>query len=136
MISGKPAMDSPDKMYAMAELAEVVGVTPRTIRFYETKGLLKPQRVGRNRVFTRREIGRMKLILRGKRLGFSLADIKEYLDLYDAEPSHRSQLRLLLSKVDARIADLEAQQRDIVSALNELNEIRGQALNALGDAAA
>jgi DNA-binding transcriptional MerR regulator len=129
-------MDSADKMYAIAELAEAVGVTPRAIRFYESKGLLNPQRVGRNRVFTRRELARMKLILRGKRLGFSLADIKDYLDLYDADKSQAGQLRLLLDKVDARIAELEAQQRDILSALTELNEIRGQALNALEDAAA
>ena len=71
------------------------GSRPRTLRFYEDKGLIEPRRVGTTRVYTRREVGRMQLILRGKRLGFSLRDIQEFLDLYDADPQHVEQMRRL-----------------------------------------
>lgn len=114
--------------YTVTELAEELGVTPRTIRFYETKGLIKPRRAGTTRVYTHRERARMLLILRGKRLGFSLADIREYLDLYDADPSQVKQLRLLTQKIDRRIAELEQQREDLETALQELSEIRQECL--------
>ena len=120
-----------DRLYSVTELARETEVTPRAIRFYEDKGLLAPRRVGTTRVFTYRELGRLKIILRGKRLGFSLAEIKDYLDLYDADPSQASQLQLLVAKVRGRLADLEHQRRDIDTALNELRDIEHQALAAL-----
>jgi len=120
-----------DRLYSVTELARETEVTPRAIRFYEDKGLLAPRRVGTTRVFTYRELGRLKIILRGKRLGFSLAEIKDYLDLYDADPSQASQLQLLVAKVRERLADLEHQRRDIDITLNELRNIEHQALAAL-----
>ena len=115
---------TPSDFYTVTELAEELGITPRTIRFYETKGLLKPRRAGTTRVYTHRERARMLLILRGKRLGFSLADVREYLDLYDADPSQVKQLQLLTQKVDRRIAELEQQREELETALQELQEIR------------
>ena len=89
------------------------------------------------RVFTRRDRARLLLVLRGIRLGFSLAEVAEYLDLYDADPSQREQVRLLLGRVRTRIAALEAQRRDLDQALSELRDIAGQAEAALaGEAAA
>ncbi|GAB4359652.1 MAG: MerR family DNA-binding transcriptional regulator [Gammaproteobacteria bacterium] len=117
--------------YTVTELAEELGLTPRAIRFYETKGLIKPRRAGTTRVYTHRERARMLLILRGKRLGFSLADIREYLDLYDADPSQVKQLRLLTDKVERRIAELEQQREDIEAALAELQEIRQECLSTI-----
>lgn len=120
-----------EELLTVNQLATQLGITPRAIRFYEAKGLLRPQRLGMTRVFTRRDRARMLLILRGKRLGFSLTEIGEYLDLYDADPTQRSQVRLLLGKVQDRIAALEAQRRDLDETLSELREIEGQASAAL-----
>ena len=92
----------------------------RTIRFYEDKGLITPQRAGSTRVYTARDRARMILILRGKRLGFTLREIKEYLDLYDADVTQREQLRLLLRAVQARIGRLEEQRTALEQALAEL----------------
>lgn len=114
--------------YTVTELADELGLTPRTIRFYETKGLIKPRRAGTTRVYTHRERARMLLILRGKRLGFSLADIREYLDLYDTDPTQAKQLRLLTGKIERRIAELEQQREDLETALTELREIRQECL--------
>lgn len=120
-----------EELFTVNQLAEALGVTPRAIRFYEAKGLIAPRRVGSMRVFTRRDRGRLLLVLRGIRLGFSLAEVREYLDLYDADPTQREQVRLLLGKVEARIAALEAQRRDLDQALRELREIEGEARQAL-----
>lgn len=119
--------------YSVTELAEILEVTPRTIRFYEQKGLLAPQRAGKTRVYTHRDKARLQLILRGKRMGFSLADIREYLDLYDADHSQQSQINLLLHKVGERIDMLEAQQRDLEQTLKELYRVRAEAKAALTD---
>jgi DNA-binding transcriptional MerR regulator len=113
-------------LYSVTELAEELGITPRAIRFYETKGLIKPRRAGTTRVYTYRDRVRMQLILRGKRLGFSLADIKEYLDMYDVDPSQTKQVELLLKKVDRRIGELEQQREDLETTLAELDEMRQQ----------
>ena len=120
-------------MLTVTELARELGITPRAIRFYETKGLLNPGRAGTTRVYTHRERGRLQLILRGKRLGFSLTDIGEYLDLYDADPTQRDQILLLLDKVSNRIAALEAQKMDLDAVLKELTSVRKQALIALDE---
>lgn len=118
-------------LYTVTELANELGITPRTIRFYETKGLIMPRRAGTTRVYTYRERARMLVILRGKRLGFSLADIREYLDLYDADPSRVKQLQLLSGKLDRRIAELEQQREDLEAALHELHEMRQECLNTI-----
>lgn len=111
-------------LYSVTELADALGITPRTIRFYETKGLIKPKRAGTTRVYTHRDRGRMLLILRGKRLGFSLADIKEYLDLYDIDRSRVKQVQLLLEKIELRMSELEQQREDLETTLHELDEMR------------
>ncbi len=118
-------------LYSVSELGQDLGVSARTIRFYEDKGLIAPRRVGNNRVYTLRDRARMILILRGKRLGFTLREIKEYLDLYDADPTHAKQVRLLLEAVHSRILRLEDQRVALNQTLAELREVQAQAQSAL-----
>ena len=108
---------------SIQDVATELGVTTRAIRFYEDKGLVDPQRVGTMRVYSRREVARLQLILRGKRLGFSLREIKEFLDLYDADPLHLAQTQRLLESVEDRIGTLELQQKALEQTLDELREI-------------
>ena len=115
------------ELYTVNQLAEQLGVTARAIRFYEAKGLIAPRRAGTTRVFDRRDRSRLMLVLRGKRLGFSLAEIREFLGLYDADRSQAAQVRLLLAKARARIAELETQRRDLEQTLGELREVERQA---------
>jgi len=121
-----------DTLYTVTELAERLGVTARAIRFYETKGLLSPRRAGSTRVYTYRDRARLQLILRSKKLGFSLADILEYLDLYDPTSAQAEQQQLLLRKVRERIEGLLQQQEALESTLAELREIEQAALRSLG----
>jgi len=114
-------------MLGIQEAATMLGVTMRTLRFYEDKALISPQRVGTTRIYSRREIVRMQLILRGKRLGFSIREIKEFLDLYDVDPEHHEQVRALRTRVGDRIADLRKQKRAIEQTLEELLSIDRQA---------
>lgn len=123
-----------DTFYTVTELAEELGTTPRAVRFYETKGLIKPQRAGSTRVYTRKDRARLMLILRGKRLGFSLADIREFLDLYSADRTQTEQLRLLQRKVRERIAMLEDQRRDLDLSLRELADIDAEVTQTLNSA--
>lgn len=114
------------------ELAAELGITARAIRFYEAKGLLRPARDGHNgRVFTRRDRARLLLVLRGKRLGFTLDEIREYLDLYDADPTQRAQVEDLLRKLRTRRALLEEQRAALDETLAELDDIEFQAEAAL-----
>lgn len=125
-------MKSPsDHLYGVTQLGSELGVTPRTIRFYESKGLIAPQRVGNNRVYTARDRARMILILRGKKLGFTLREIREYLDLYDADPTHAKQIRLLLDTLRGRILRLEEQRAALLQVLAELRNVETQAQAAL-----
>ena len=125
-----------DTFFTVTELARDLSVTPRTIRFYEDKGLLTPRGAGTMRVYTKRDRARMVLILRGKRLGFSLREIKEYLDLYDMDPSQSEQMRLLLKKVQVRLEMIEDQRLALEETIDELKEIEGQTLSALEHEAA
>jgi DNA-binding transcriptional MerR regulator len=120
-----------EKVYSVTELAKELGVTPRAIRFYEDKGLIAPQRAGTTRVYTHRDRGRMILILRGKKLGFSLREIKDYLDLYVVDTTLVEQLQLLLKGVHARIALLEDQRQAVEDSLAELRNIERIASEAL-----
>jgi len=108
--------------YTIQQLAKEFRVTSRTLRFYESKDLLHPTRAGMNRVFSHRDRGRLILILRGKRLGFSLAEIKEMLDLYNLDDGQIEQLRVTLEKSRRRIVELESQREDIDAAVAELHE--------------
>ncbi|OYV33295.1 MAG: MerR family transcriptional regulator [Rhodospirillales bacterium 20-64-7] len=118
-------------LYSVSQLARQLGVTARTIRFYEDKDLVSPQRAGTTRVYTHRDRARLMLILRGKRLGFSLREIKEFLDLYDVDPAHHVQLRQLLAAVRKRMAKLSEQRAAIDESLSELSEIERQSLAIL-----
>ena len=117
----RPVPENRD-LFAIADLAQEFGISTRAIRFYEAKGLLAPERVGATRIFRRRDRARLILILRGKRLGFSLRDISDYLSLYDANRSQ--QVHLLTAKVDERLASLEAQLQDLQTTISELKEIK------------
>jgi DNA-binding transcriptional MerR regulator len=112
--------------YTISELAKEFGVTTRTIRYYEDQGLLNPKREGINRVFTLRDRVRLKLALRGKRLGFSLGEIRELFELYDVSRDERPQLEEFLARLDRRRTLLEQQREDIEVMLNEINFFAGQ----------
>jgi DNA-binding transcriptional MerR regulator len=114
------------RLYSVTELAAELGVTARAIRFYEDKGLLSPARAGANRVYDYRDRARIKLILRGKHLGFSLRDIKLFLDLYDVDPQHDEQKRRLLLAVRDRIGKLRTMSTAISDTLDELQGIEMQ----------
>ncbi len=123
--------DDKDRLYTISELAHELGVTARAIRFYESKVLLEPQRAGTTRVYSYRDRARLLIILRGKRLGFSLAEVKSYLDLRDADPTGKAQLLQLLRGARKRIDELEGQARDLELTLDELREVEQQTLDAL-----
>lgn len=127
------ALDQTQQMYGIAELAREFGVTTRAIRFYEDKGLLSPDRDGQRRIYGARDHVRLRLIMRGKRLGFSLDEIREMIDLYDADPSEVSQLKLFIGKLQARREQLRSQQEDIVETLGELDRLETQSLALLAD---
>jgi DNA-binding transcriptional MerR regulator len=118
------AGEDADRLYAIGELAAAFGVTTRAVRFYETKGLITPARKGVARAYSRRDRARLILIMRGKNLGFSLEEISEFLELYDADPSHLAQTRLLLARVEEHIAELQKKRADIDRTLRELKDIR------------
>lgn len=121
------------RAYSIGELAEICDVTPRAIRFYEDRGLLAPRRIGKNRVFGDRDRVRLDFILRGKRLGISLAEIGEWLNLYDMEDGERRQYEALLEGSRKRIAELERQRDDLEETLKELRAIESLALEGLKD---
>jgi DNA-binding transcriptional MerR regulator len=127
----RPRQAAATGLHTIGEMAAELGVTTRTIRFYEAKGLIAPERKGVARSYSRRDRARLILILRGKNLGFSLEDIKEYLELYDADPTQTAQVTLLLAKVDALIASLQAKRADIDRTLHELKNIRHQSAEHL-----
>lgn len=110
--------------YSIGELAREFDVTLRSIRFYEDQGLLQPTRIGTTRVFSRRDRARLALICRGKRLGFSLKVIKNFLDLYNRDGRNDSQMRFVLDKAEERIKVLEQQRIDLELTLKELHEIK------------
>ncbi|MFI5696088.1 MerR family DNA-binding transcriptional regulator [Kribbella sp. NPDC051586] len=109
--------------WSIAELAAEYAVTLRTIRFYEDRGLLTPERRGTARVYHPRDKVRLGLILRGKRLGFSLDEIAKIVDMYDAEPGEEGQLVYLLDQITHRRAELEQRRRDIEETLTDLAEV-------------
>ena len=117
-----------DELRGIQEVAGELGITTRTLRFYEDLGLIEPRRIGTTRIYTKRETGRMQLILRGKRLGFSLRDIAEFLELYDADPQHVEQMRTLAGRCRERIEELEQQNEDLLKTLAELATMEQQAL--------
>ena len=126
---------APDEaLKGIQEVARELGITHRTLRFYEDKGLIAPQRIGTTRVYSKREMGRMRLILRGKRLGFSIREIKEFLDLYEADPRQRVQMEQLVVRVRAKREDLEHQRKALDETIGELAAIEREAVSWLARA--
>ena len=121
------------QLHTVTQLAAELGVTARTLRFYEGKGLITPSRLGTTRVYMARDRARMILILRGKRLGFSLREIAEYLDLYDTDPTQKVQNARLLKLVTARIDKLELQRAALEEMLVDLQNLKRHAEAVLSD---
>jgi DNA-binding transcriptional MerR regulator len=120
--------------YSISDLAREFGITTRTLRFYEDQGILTPKREGTNRVFSHRDRVRLKLTLRGKRLGFSLAEVKELFDLYDLARDEKKQLREFLARLERRQKLLEQQREDIAVMLNEIAFFEKQCRRLLAEA--
>lgn len=121
------------RTYGIAELAREFEVTHRTIRFYEDQGLLAPLRDGQRRIYGPRDRTRLKLILRGRRLGFSLAEVGEIIGLYDAPEGEAGQLATLIERIERRKAELEAKRRDIDASLRDLYSVVGNCRKRLSE---
>jgi len=116
---------------SIGDLARELDVTPRAIRFYEDEGLLSPKREGSRRIYSKRDYVRLKLILRGKRLGFSLADVREMLALYDSAPDERPQLEKFVAALGARREQLERQREEIDELLEQIRGFERQSKKLL-----
>ena len=120
------------KGFSIAELAEAFNVTPRTLRFYEQKGILKPVRRGRTRVYSERDKTRLKLALRGKRIGFSLNECLEIINMYDSSPSAENlQLLHLCRKIREHRVQLISKMKDIEETLGAMDDVEEQCLSQL-----
>lgn len=124
-------MGAPADIYTIGDLAREFDVTSRAIRFYEDEGLLAPRRVGSRRVYAKRDRVRLKLILRGKRLGFSLAEVRSMLELYDSAPDERPQLEKFVAALAARRELLEQQREEIEEVLGEIRAFERQSRKLL-----
>lgn len=126
-------MNTPaEPTFSITDLSREFEVTTRTIRFYEDQGLLSPERRGRTRIYHKRDRARLTLILRGKRLGFSLSEIRYLLDLYDQAQDEKPQLRELLSALSQKRTALEGQKADIEALLAEMDSLAARAKEILG----
>ena len=124
-----------EETFTITELAREFDLTPRAIRYYEDQGLICPERAGQSRIYSKRDRTRLKLTLRGRRLGLSLAEIRELIDLYDVGRDQRTQLSKFLAVLAQRRAALEQQREDIVAVLGEISSLEQRAHELLGDAA-
>ena len=113
---------SDEQMMTIREMCDMFDVTPRTLRFYEQKELLFPVREGQKRLFTRRDRARLKLILRGKRFGFSLEEIRQLLDLYDMGDQQHTQIARTYEIAQQRLDDLHKQRDELDAAINDLKD--------------
>ena len=114
--------DTSEELLTIREMCDAFDVTPRTLRFYEAKELLFPIREGQKRLFTKRDRARLKLILRGKRFGFSLEEIRQLLDLYHMGDQQQTQLARTYEIAQQRLSDMEAQRDELTQAIDELKE--------------
>jgi DNA-binding transcriptional MerR regulator len=121
------------KTYTISKLAQEFGVTTRTLRHYEDQGLVTPTRDGVNRIYSHRDRVRLKLALRGKRLGFSLSELRELFQLYDLANDERRQLEEFAVKLERRRAQLEQQREDVEVMLNEINFFATQCQRLLAE---
>jgi DNA-binding transcriptional MerR regulator len=120
-----------ERSYSIGDLAAAFDITARSIRFYEDEGLLSPERAGLTRIYSHRDRARLALICRGKRLGFSLAEIKEFLDLYDREHGQVEQMSYFLGRARARRAALETQLVDVQQTIEDLKGIEDEIVDFL-----
>jgi DNA-binding transcriptional MerR regulator len=128
--SGPPV--TPGRTWTVGELAEDLGVTTRTLRFYEAQGLVSPSRAGANRIYNHHDRARLRLILRGRRFGMTLEECREIVDMYDgAGSSEVRQLRTLLGRLDEIALDLRARQDDLARTLAEVSEVAAQCRSRL-----
>ena len=121
-----PDTPATQETYSISDLAREFKITTRTIRFYESRGLIAPARSATTRLYSKRDRARLMLILRGRNLGFTVEDVGDYLALYDSDPGQIAQTRLLLDKVMSAIAELEIKRADIDAALRDLREIEAR----------
>jgi DNA-binding transcriptional MerR regulator len=134
MVVGAEERD--ERSWTVGELAVDLGVTTRTLRFYEAEGLIVPARAGTNRVYGPRDRARLRLILRGRRFGMTLAECREIVDMYDgAGTSERRQLTTLLARLDEIAADLRRRQADLRRTLAEVTDVAAQCRERLGELA-
>jgi DNA-binding transcriptional MerR regulator len=119
--------------FTIGDLAREFGVTLRTLRFYEDKDLLHPRRQGQNRLYSRRDRARLKLVLLGKKVGFSLKEIKDMIDLYDLKDGQATQLRVALDKFENQREVLHRQRRDVDEAIDEITRTIGMVKGMLGE---
>jgi DNA-binding transcriptional MerR regulator len=125
-----------NQTYTISELAREFDVTPRAIRFYEDQGLLAPTRAGQNRVYSKRDYVRLKLTLRGKRLGFSLSEVGEMVDMYDRAKDEKKQLATFVALLSERRTQLLHQRAEIDEMLAEINAFEAQSRKILGKSGA
>lgn len=125
-------MTSAAPTWTIAQVAEEFGVTHRAVRHYEERGLISPERRGTQRVYHRRDRTRLNLILRGRRLGFGLEEIRTIIDMYDDQPGESGQLSYLIGQIGERRVELEARRRDIEDALAELDHLESRCRADLG----
>jgi DNA-binding transcriptional MerR regulator len=130
-MNGHAKRDTSDSEYSISDLSAEFDITPRTLRWYETEGLLAPNRRGSRRIYTIRDRTRLRLILRGKRIGFSLADIHEIIDMYDAAPGEQGQLAALVARIEVKRDDLKRRHSDIERTLAELDDVEARARERL-----
>ncbi|GEA11303.1 MerR family DNA-binding transcriptional regulator [Alteromonas sp. KUL49] len=119
--------------YSIGELAREFDITPRSIRFYEEQGLLSPRRTGQNRIYCNKDRVRLKLILRGKRLGFSLAEVKTLFEMYDSNPNSAVQLEAMLEMTAQKRAVLNQQLEDIQMLMTELDDVESRCREELAE---
>ncbi|MDI7864033.1 MerR family DNA-binding transcriptional regulator [Rhizobiaceae bacterium n13] len=122
-----------NKYYTITELTREFGISTRTLRFYEDEGLIHPERRGRTRLFRAADRRLIQEILRGRRIGFSIAEIREIIQVYKDPPGEMGQLRLLMKRVDEKREDLRQKRKDIEETLTELDHIEESCLTRLAE---
>jgi DNA-binding transcriptional MerR regulator len=125
--------EAQDEFTRIGEMAKMFDVTLRTLRFYEDKGLISPKRDGSTRLYTRRDKARLKLILLGRKIGFSLRDVKQIMDLYDPNGANTKQLRLTMEKSEKQLARLQKQRAAIDEAISELSDMMSEVRKMLAE---
>ncbi|WP_429009939.1 MerR family transcriptional regulator [Aeromonas allosaccharophila] len=125
------SLPSKEITYSISDLAHEFDVTPRTIRYYEDEGLLTPLREGQTRIYNHRDKIRLKLTLRGKRLGFSLAEIRELFEMYDTDRSSKTQLHSMIQLIEEKRGALLQQLEDIQMVMTELEAAEQRCVNSL-----